>query len=129
MRVESCSSFRRHVTVSKALVFGTDEVRRYCLKYKEDLSKSVMLILTSFNGVYRTGETTYSRQWHEIIIKLEMGRPDELPSYPDTDEYCDQSQGQQSPCFGVTGHSCESSAASKPEDKIAEDESGSWREL
>lgn len=83
--VKSCSSFRRHVTVSKALVFGTDEVCCYCFKYEQDLSKSIMLIITSFNGVYRTGEATYSRQWHEIIIKLEIGRSDELPSYPDTD--------------------------------------------
>lgn len=84
MRVEICSLLRRHVAISHALEFGTDEVRRYCFKYEEDLSKSIMLIIPSFNGVYRTGERTYSRQWHEIIIKLEIGRPNELPSYSDT---------------------------------------------
>lgn len=84
-----------------------------------------MLILPYFDGACRTGETTYSRQWHEIIIELKIGRPNELPSYPNTHYNCNQSQGQQSPRLHVSGHSCKCSIFGKVDDETTEDKGGS----
>jgi hypothetical protein len=98
--VEVCTFLGCHVAVCETSIFGADQVRCHDFSSEKQLLNAGVSILEHANNVCvgpvdRPGSgTTYTSQWHQIIINLPVGRPHASPSEVDSNNDGEQANGE-----------------------------------